>query len=292
MCGRIARMSPREVLAEEFGVSRFVNVDLRPRFNVAPSQHVETIIRAGGEKRLGPMRRGFVSPTTKDPNLAPINARAETLSTSPMFRDAFRRHRCLVVADGFYEWRKEGRTKTPFFIRLRSGRPFGFAGIWSTRRGEAGNRLVTCAIVTCPPSELMAGIHDRMPVILPPGTRDRWLGPTTDESELRQMLVPLPAEELEAYPVSEYRQLAGERFAGVHSADRVSSPLTRLDSFARPESRCRTIARRSIPSPMSSRAFLASTRKSSRLPSTSRNSADTVKDSPTGIGRRCRTQIS
>ncbi len=202
MCGRISRTSPREVIAEEFGVSRFVNVDLRPRYNVAPSQLVETIIRAGDEKRLGPMRWGFVSPTAKDPKLAPINARAETLSTSPMFRDAFRRHRCLVVANGFYEWRKEGRTKTPYFIHLRSGHPFGFAGIWSTRRGEVGNRLVTCAIVTCPPNELMATIHNRMPVILPPGARDRWLDPTADETELRGLLVPLPAEDLDAYEVS------------------------------------------------------------------------------------------
>jgi putative SOS response-associated peptidase YedK len=116
-------------IADEFGVARFVNVDLRHRYNVAPSENVETIIRVGDERRLGPMRWGFVRTAAKDPKLAPINARAETLAASPMFRDAFRRHRCLVVADGFYEWRKDGRTKTPYFVRLRSGRPFGFAGI-------------------------------------------------------------------------------------------------------------------------------------------------------------------
>jgi putative SOS response-associated peptidase YedK len=202
MCGRISRTSPREAIAEEFGVSPFVNVDLRPRYNVAPSQLVEAVIRVGDEKRLGPMRWGFVSPRAEDPKLAPINARAETLPTSPMFREAFRRHRCLVAADGFYEWRKDGRTKTPFFIRLRSGRPFGFAGIWSLRRSEAGARSATCAIATCPPNELMATIHNRMPVILPPGARDRWLDPTAGEAELRGLLVPLPAEDLEAYPVS------------------------------------------------------------------------------------------
>jgi putative SOS response-associated peptidase YedK len=91
----------------------------------------------GDEKRLGPMRWGFVPTAAKDPKLAPINARAETLATSPTFRDAFLRHRCLVVADGFYEWRKDGRRKTPFFIHLRSSRPFAFAGIWSLRRSEA-----------------------------------------------------------------------------------------------------------------------------------------------------------
>ena len=203
MCGRIARTSPREAIANEFGVTRFAEVDWHPHYNVAPSQLVETIISVEGEKRLGPMRWGFVSSTAKEPKLAPINARAETLSTSPMFRDAFRRHRCLVVADGFYEWKKnDGRRRTPFFIRLKSGRPFGFAGIWSLKRGEKGTRLATCAIATCPPNDLMEKIHNRMPVILPVGVRDRWLDPAADETELRGLLVPLPDQELEVYEVS------------------------------------------------------------------------------------------
>jgi putative SOS response-associated peptidase YedK len=149
MCGRITRTSAREAVAKEFGVIRFAEVDWHPRYNVAPSQILETIISVNGEKRLGPMRWGFVPATAKESKLAPINARAETLSTSPMFRDAFRRHRCLAVADGFYEWRRnDGHRRTPFFIRLKSGRPFGFAGIWSRRHGEKGTRLATCAIVT------------------------------------------------------------------------------------------------------------------------------------------------
>src|SRR5215470_16458956 len=110
MCGRFARTSSREDLAEEFGVTRFVNVDLSAaRYNIAPSQQVEAIVSNGPEKRLGPMRWGFASLSAKEPKLAPINARAETVATAPMFRDAFRRRRCLVVADGFYEWRKVGR---------------------------------------------------------------------------------------------------------------------------------------------------------------------------------------
>jgi putative SOS response-associated peptidase YedK len=110
-----------------------------------------------------------------------------------MFRDAFRRHRCLVVADGFYEWRKnDGRRRTPFFIRLKSGRPFGFAGIWSMKRGENGRSLATCAIATCPPNALMAKFHDPMPVILPPDARDRWLDPKASEPALRDLLVPCP----------------------------------------------------------------------------------------------------
>jgi putative SOS response-associated peptidase YedK len=106
MCGRITRTSPREAIGNEFGVTRFAEVDWHPLYNVASSQIVETIISVDGEKRLGPMRWGFVSPTAKEPKLSPINARAGNLCTSPMFRDAFRRRRCLVVADGFYEWRK------------------------------------------------------------------------------------------------------------------------------------------------------------------------------------------
>ena len=195
-------------------MSRFINVDLRPRYNVAPSQTVEAIIRLGAEKRLGPMRWGFVSSSAKDPMPAPINARAETVATSSMFRDAFRRHRCLVVADGFYEWRKERRTKTPFFIRLRSTRPFAFAGIWSLRRSDVGTRSATCAIVTCPPNELMAKIHDRMPVILPPGGRDRRLDPTAGEAELGGLLVPPSRRGLGSLRGLPVRQLAEQRLAG------------------------------------------------------------------------------
>jgi len=204
MCGRFSRTSSREVLAEEFGVARFINVDLAPRYNIAPSQTVEAIIRDGAEKRLGPMRWGFLSSSAKESKLAPINARAETVATTPLFRDAFRRHRCLVVADGFYEWQNDGGRKTPHFIHLRSARPFAFAGIWSLHREAAGTRMATCAIVTCAPNELMAPLHDRMPVILAAAARDRWLDSSTAEGELRELLVPFPPDEMEAYEVSTF----------------------------------------------------------------------------------------
>jgi putative SOS response-associated peptidase YedK len=145
------------------------------------------------------MKWGFRS---TNPRLAPINARAETVATSPLFREAFHRRRCLVVADGFYEWQRNGRTKTPYFIHLRSARPFGFAGIFSMLRTEAGERMATCAIVTCRANELMAPIHDRMPVIVPPDARERWLDPRTSEGELRGLLVPLASDEMDAYVVS------------------------------------------------------------------------------------------
>ena len=204
MCGRFSRTSSGDVLADEFGVAQFVGVDLSPRYNIAPSQTVEAIIRDGTATRLGPMRWGFTASSAQERLPAPINARAETVATTPRFRDAFRRRRCLIVADGFYEWRKDGPRKTPQFIRLRSGRPFGFAGIWSFHRDAAGTRVATCAIVTCVPNALMAPIHNRMPVILPAAARDRWLDPSADEVMLRELLAPLPAEKMEAYEVSPF----------------------------------------------------------------------------------------
>src|SRR5215813_6735239 len=150
MCGRFARTSGRDELAKEFGVTRFVNIDLHARYNIAPSQPVEAVIRDGTERRMGPMRWGFAA---ADRKVAPINARAETVATAPLFRSAFRGRRCLVVADGFYEWRKDGRVRRPSFIRLRSGRPFGFAALWSfDPASTATSRVATCAIVTCPPN--------------------------------------------------------------------------------------------------------------------------------------------
>lgn len=202
MCGRFTRTSPRPILAEEFGVTHSVNVDLSPRYNIAPSQTVETILRDGPEKRLGPMKWGFVSPSATDTKLAPINARAETVATTPLFRDAFRRRRCLVVADGFYEWRTDGKRKTTYFIHLRSGRPLGFAGIWTATRTSMGQGIGTCAILTCAPNELMSPIHNRMPVILPVPAREEWLDPTTEIAALQALLVPLDADQMEAYPVS------------------------------------------------------------------------------------------
>jgi putative SOS response-associated peptidase YedK len=202
MCGRFVRTSPQAVLVDEFDVEHFVNVDFAPRYNIAPRQPVETIINDGKELRMGPLTWGYTTSAADKTRPAPINARAETIATMPLFREAFRRRRCLVVADGFYEWQKDGNTKTPYFIRLRSARPFGFAAIWSSMRGAMGQRVGTCAILTCAPNELMAPIHNRMPVILPKAVRDRWLDPTADAGELQALLTPFPPGEMEAYAVS------------------------------------------------------------------------------------------
>lgn len=202
MCGRFIRTSPRAVMADEFGVAQFVNIDFAPRYNIAPSQCVEAIMRDGTELRVGPIRWGYTTSTAKQTKPTPINARAETVATVALFRESFLRRRCLVVADGFYEWRTDGNTKTPYFIRLRSGRPFGFAAIWASMRTAMGQRIGTGAILTCAPNELMTRIHNRMPVILPKGARDRWLDPTADLAELQSVLTPFPADQMEAYAVS------------------------------------------------------------------------------------------
>ena len=202
MCGRIARTSSRPVIIAEFGVSQFADVDLAPRYNVAPSQNVEAIVRVGDDLRLGPMRWGFEG--AGQASQKPINARAESVAGSKMFGEAFRRRRCLVVADGFYEWRKQDRITTPYFIHLRSRRPFGLAGIWSSRINPDGRKVATCAILTCPPNQLMAGIHNRMPVIVDPANRSRWLDPEASVVDLRSLLTPFPSDALEAYEVSSF----------------------------------------------------------------------------------------
>ncbi|MFN8628193.1 MAG: SOS response-associated peptidase [Candidatus Binatia bacterium] len=235
MCGRFSRASGRDALAEAFPGVDLGELDFRPRYNVAPNQPVEAIVHDEAVLRLVPMHWGFTPAFAKDPTFAPINARAETVATSPMFRQAFRHGRCLIVADGFYEWRPDGRRKTPYFIRLRSGRPFGFAAIYSGRaspavqsrkstvEGGAEESLrapqgrdargavpavadrraaPTCAIITCGPNDVLAAIHNRMPVILPVAARECWLDPVAAPAALRTLLAPLPAAEMVAYEVS------------------------------------------------------------------------------------------
>jgi putative SOS response-associated peptidase YedK len=132
-----------------------------------------------------------------------INARAESLAEKPAYRDSFKKRRCLVVADGFYEWQKVDGRKQPWLLRLRDGGPFGFAGLWSVWREKAsGDELESCTIVTTSPNELAAPIHDRMPVILPRERHAEWLDPAAEPSSLAALLEPFPALKMEAYPVS------------------------------------------------------------------------------------------
>ncbi|MEX2125067.1 MAG: SOS response-associated peptidase [Woeseia sp.] len=177
MCGRFAFYSPAEAAAALFGFdAAFPTV---PRYNIAPTQLVPVVRDAGAQGREFVMLRwGLVPFRAKDPSIGNrmINARAETLAEKPVFRDAYRNRRCIILADGFYEWRSETRGKTPYFISLASGDPFAFAGLWEqwTNR-DTGELLQTTTIVTTAANEFLANLHDRMPVVLQTDTASAWL---------------------------------------------------------------------------------------------------------------------
>ena len=203
MCGRFTRTQSIPTLAKEFGIVE-VNSDLRPSYNIAPTQEVAVIVTAG-VKTLVPVRWGLVPSWAKDVSVGSkmINARAETVSEKPAYRNAFKKRRCLVVADGFYEWQSIAGAKRPIHIRFKSGKPFGFAGLYETWNSPEGEEITTCTIITTEANELMRPIHERMPVIIPKEKEDLWLDPKTEEQALLLgLLKPYPADQMEAYPVS------------------------------------------------------------------------------------------
>lgn len=207
MCGRFTQQRPAPELAELFRAEPLVE-DSAPRFNVAPTQGVIAVVRPPEDRRLlTTFRWGLIPAWADDPKIGyrMINARAESVFSSPAFRTSVRKKRCLIPVDAFYEWRLlEGAPKQPYVIHRRDGAPLALAGIWSAWKDPANDEwLRSCSIVTTTANELMARIHDRMPVILAPQTWDVWLDPALDDvAELRGLLVPSPAGELEAYPVS------------------------------------------------------------------------------------------
>lgn len=200
MCGRYTLATPAEALAEEFGVGGPLP-EIYPSFNVAPAEEVAVVREDGGERRLELLRWGLVPFWADDPGIGQrmINARAETAPEKPAFRAAFRNRRCLIPADGFYEWqRAAGGPKQPFHIRRRDRRPFAFAGLWEDwNDGE----VISCTILTTDANEELKEVHHRMPVILDPEDYGRWLEPETDKEDLRALLQPYTAGGLEFYPV-------------------------------------------------------------------------------------------
>ncbi len=206
MCGRYALIADLRELAERFQYT-VSDLDVRPRYNIAPSQDVLAVVSTSTHTReAAVLRWGLVPFWAKDSKIGyrMINAVGETVADKPAFKNAFRRRRCLVMADGFYEWRKDGRSKVPMRIGLKGWELFAFAGLWEswTDKGT-GEVLRSCAIITCPPNELMAPIHNRMPVILPEAAETTWLNPAIeDPAVLTRLLVPFPSERMEAYPVS------------------------------------------------------------------------------------------
>ena len=209
MCGRYVLTTPGEVLAQIFETAPPPEELLEaivPRYNISPTQAVPIVRQpAGGARELALVQWGLVPHWAKDPKIGNqlINARAETAAEKPSFRDAMKRRRCLIPADGFYEWQKLGKGKQPWLLRVEGARTFAFAGLWSQwKNPEGGATLETCAILTTTPNELTATVHDRMPVILPATTWRRWLDDAPPGTPFTELLISYPAAQMEALPVS------------------------------------------------------------------------------------------
>ena len=205
MCGRFTLTADVNSLQETFP---WVNIppEITPRYNIAPTQPV-AVVPNDGKNRLDFYNWGLIPSWAKDPSIGSrmINARSETLAEKPSFRTAFRRRRCLVLTDGFYEWQKQpdGKTKIPMYIRLRSEKPFAFAGLWEVWDSKDGSTILSSTIITSAPNDFMRSIHNRMPVILPQEDYQTWLTPGEgDQDQLSEMLRPYPADQMVAYPVS------------------------------------------------------------------------------------------
>lgn len=202
MCGRLAQKLPSKRVAEKFRVGEVP--PLVERFNVAPAQAVLAVGEGEGAREATFLKWGLVPGWAKDPAVGNklINARSETVAEKPSFREAFRRRRCLVPADGFFEWSRRGAAKRPFYFYVRGGEPFALAGLWERWEGDAGP-LETCALLTTQANGLLAPYHDRMPVILRPEDYDRWLDAGAGLADgLRGLLHPYPEEEMAAHKVS------------------------------------------------------------------------------------------
>ena len=203
MCGRYALYAPQSQLREHFATAN--ELELAPRFNIAPSQTVPIVrMSAAGERRFLLAKWGLIPSWVKDPTALnqPINAKAETAAIKPMFRHAFRRSRILVPADCFYEWKLVADKKQPYLIRLRDESPFGMAGLLEHWAGPEGE-VLTFTILTTTPNPLMAVIHNRMPAIVHPQDYAQWLDPEVSDVEKLQTLIgPYPERLMEAYPVS------------------------------------------------------------------------------------------
>lgn len=206
MCGRFTLTTPEELIAEAFGLEG-EQPKLGARYNIAPAQEIAAVVEPAGRRQLVMFHWGMLAPgeAEREDSLL-INARSETVATKPLFREAFRDRRCLVPADGFYEWRRAGSRREPFHIRLRSRRPFAFAALWNEEKDAASERpLRTCAILTTEPNAVTREVHDRMPVILRPEAYAAWLATPADaRNDLLGLLQPYPAEEMEAARVSSY----------------------------------------------------------------------------------------
>ena len=205
MCGRFALATDKKILAMLYDLDLRADFELRPRYNIAPSQKVLTLRLSpeNGEKELNELKWGFVPFWADDPAIGNrmINARAETAAEKPSFRNALKKRRLLVPASGFYEWKSEDGKKQPFFIYRRDEKPFSFAGLWE-RWDKGSDPLESFTILTTEPNSLLSDLHNRMPVIIRAEDYSAWLNPDAEPNFLQQMMVPFPSEELTFHPVS------------------------------------------------------------------------------------------
>jgi putative SOS response-associated peptidase YedK len=194
MCGRITLKAPALQIAQEFELATAAGI--APSYNIAPTQTVAVVLAAGdGHRELRPMQWGLIPPWSTDPRDGGrmFNARSETVAEKPAFREAFARRRCLVVADGFYEWRRRGRQRQPFYFAAAGGTLLALAGVWARWEYPGGEALESCSVLTTAANGLMSPIHHRMPVIIPRSQRQHWLAaPAADAATLEPLLAPAP----------------------------------------------------------------------------------------------------
>jgi putative SOS response-associated peptidase YedK len=207
MCGRFTLTANVDQLIDRFDIEFFLQEEeYNPSYNVAPSQSVLAVINDGAQNKMGFLRWGLIPPWAKDMSIGykMINARAETLIDKPSFRNAYKKKRCLIVADSFYEWKRiDSKTKIPMRIKLKSNELFSMAGLWENWKSPDGKSIYSCSVITTSPNALVQDIHDRMPVILKPDDEKYWLDPSiTDTTKLNPLLKPLDHALMEAYEVS------------------------------------------------------------------------------------------
>ena len=204
MCGRFSLTADLGELARRFEFEGNWS-ELEPNYNVAPTQDVLAVVGSENNRRGGFMRWGLIPQWARSASIGSrmINARAETVAQKPAFRSAFRRRRCLIPADGFYEWQGVGKAKRPMRIEMESGEPFAFAGLWAVWKDPEGNAVPSCTIITTEANELLRPIHPRMPVILPREMEDFWLDrDVNDAAALSDVLMPYPSDLMKTYQVS------------------------------------------------------------------------------------------
>ncbi len=199
MCGRFTLKSPRRLNIGGGNNAHLPPPTLLPRYNIAPSQEILAVTESEDQRQVSAFVWGLVPSWSNEPK-GFINARSETLELKPSFSESFVRRRCLIPADGFYEGKRSGKSKQPYYFQLQDESPFAFAGIWDVWQKD-GNSITSCSIITTVPNELLVSIHDRMPVMLGIAAQDEWLRGSRP-AQLMELLQPFPAEQMKSFPVS------------------------------------------------------------------------------------------